>query len=97
MPQGTIALETDSYTVFPDQLHATAKSTALPGVLHLIIGPQGAWISIEGQGMQAMPPSMKQDRLNSMRRGPLAVAQHAGEMVVTSGEKSARSTFPVTA
>lgn len=87
-PQGPVAIENDAYTVYPDQMHAVAKSPALPGVLHLILGPEGAWISIEGQGSQAMPSSMKQDRLNNLHRAPLAIAQHAGDVVVTSGEKS---------
>ena len=88
-PQGRIAIETDSYTVFPDQMHAIAKSPALPGVIHLILGPQGAWLSVEGQGTQAMPASVKQDRLASIRRGPLAVAQHASDLIVSGGEKAA--------
>ena len=87
-PQGTVTFDTDSYTVLPDQIHATVKSAALPGVLHMIVGPQGAWLSMEGQGTQAMPPSMKQERLANIHRGVLAIAQHAGEMTVSMGAQS---------
>ena len=88
-PQGNLALETDSFTVFPDKMHTTVKSPALPGVMHIIMGPEGAWMSMEGQGQQAMPSSVKQERLNDIRRGPIPVAQHANEMTVSLADKTA--------
>lgn len=87
-PQGMVTIDNDSYTVFPDHFYSVAKSAALPGVLHIIVGPEGSWISIEGQGSQAMPPSMKQERINSIRRAPLAIAQRANELTVTMGDQS---------
>jgi hypothetical protein len=88
-PQGTVALDTDTYTVFPDQFHSIVRTAQLPAPMHVIVSNAGAWMSLEGQGTRDMPASMKQDRLSSIRRGPLAVAQHAGEFMITLGDKSA--------
>jgi hypothetical protein len=57
--------------------------------MHIIVSNAGAWMSIEGQGMQNMPSSMKQDRLNSIRRSPVVIAQHANDYTVAMGEKVA--------
>lgn len=86
--QGDVHIETDTYTVLPDQTHATVKAPTFPAPLEMIIGPGGAWMAMQGQGSQEMPASAKQDRLASIHRGPIYIAQHAANETVTLGEKS---------
>jgi zinc protease len=88
-PQGTLSLDTESYTVFPDQFHSIVRTAQLPAPMHVVVSSAGAWMSLEGQGTRDMPASMKQDRLSSIRRGPLAVAQHANDYTISMGEKVA--------
>jgi hypothetical protein len=88
-PQGTISLDTDTYTVFPDQFHSIVRTAQLPAPMHIIVSSAGAWMSLEGQGTRDMPSSVKQDRLSSIRRGPLAVAQHAKDFTISMDEKVA--------
>jgi zinc protease len=88
-PQGTIALDTDTYTEFPDQFHSIVRTAQLAAPMHVIVSSAGAWMSMEGQGTRDMPASMKQDRLSSIRRGPLAIAQHLSDLTIAMGEKAA--------
>lgn len=86
--QGNLQLETDTYTVYPNETHATVKAPQLPAPMEMIIGPDGAWMSMQGQGSREMPDSAKQDRLASIHRGPIFVAQHVNDEIVTLGEKT---------
>jgi zinc protease len=87
--QGQMQLETDTYTALPDETHATIKAPQFPAPIEMIIGKDGAWMAMQGQGSRDMPASAKQDRLASIHRSPIAIAQHAADESITMGEKTA--------
>jgi zinc protease len=84
-----IPIEVDSYTVLPDQFYSTVQTPQLPAPMHMVVASSGAWMTLEGQGSRDMPASMKQDRLSSIHRGLIPVAQHAAELTVAMGAKAA--------
>ena len=88
-PQGTVTLETDTYSVLPDEVHSSVKAPQLPAPMQMVVTPAGAWMSMEGQGTREMPESVKRDRLASLKHRLLVVAQHAADETVTLGAKTA--------
>ena len=90
-PQGPMTLESDTYTVPPEQSVSIVRTQRLPAPMHLILTPAGAWMSVEGMGSQAMPASMKQDRVAAIHRDPIYLLQHLGDagVTVSMGDKAA--------
>ena len=88
-PQGAVTLQTDGYSVLPDQTSTTVKAAQLPAPMHIVVSPAGAWMSLEGQGTQEMPPSTRQQRITSMKHRLISVAQNATQETVTMGPKTA--------
>ena len=88
-PQGPMTLQTEGYSVLPDETSTTVKAPQLPAPMHIVISPNGAWMSLEGRGTQEMPASARQERLASMKHRLITVAQHANDETVTMGAKTA--------
>ncbi|MGH9522381.1 MAG: hypothetical protein ACRD3E_07600, partial [Terriglobales bacterium] len=87
-PQGPMTLETDGYSVLPDETSTTVKAAQLPAPMHVVISPEGAWMSMEGQGSREMPASVRQQRIASIKHRLISVAQNANQETVTMGAKT---------
>jgi zinc protease len=78
-PQGSITFNNDLTVQFPDKLRAAVIAEQLPGEMLIVVSPTSAFMSMTGAGTRDMPSSMKQDRLNTLKRDWIAIAQHAAD------------------
>ena len=78
-PQGPMNLTNDTTIQFPDKLRAAVTSEQLPGQMLIVVTPSTAFMSMPGAGTRDMPSSLKQSRLNSLKRDWLPLAQHAAD------------------
>jgi zinc protease len=78
-PQGSITFNNDLTVQFPDRLRAAVIAEQLPGEMLIVVSPTSAFMSMTGAGTRDMPSSMKQDRLNTLKRDWIAIAQHAAD------------------
>ena len=79
MPQGEMTFDTDVTTLVPDKTRVLVQSAQMPDAMTIVVSPSAAFMNVPGAGTQEMPASLKQDRLNSMKRDWLHVAQHLGD------------------
>ena len=78
-PQGSITFDNDLTIQFPDRLRAAVTPAQLPGEMLIVVSPSSAFMTMPGSGTHEMPASMKQDRLNILRRDWMAIAQHVDD------------------
>ena len=78
-PQGSMTLTNDITIQFPDKLRAAVTAEQLPGQMLVVVSPTSAFMSMPGAGTRDMPSSLKQNRLNSLKRDWLPLAQHAAD------------------
>ena len=78
-PQGSITFNNDLTVQFPDKLRAVVIAGSLPGEMLIVVSPTSAFMSMTGAGTREMPSPMKQDRLNTLKRDWIAIAQHAAD------------------
>jgi zinc protease len=78
-PQGSITFNNDLTIQFPDKLRAAVVTESLPGEMLIVVSPTSAFMSMTGAGTRDMPSPMKQDRLNTLKRDWIAIAQHAAD------------------
>jgi zinc protease len=78
-PQGPITFNNDMITQFPDKLRAAVRAEQLPGEMLIVVTPSTAFMSMPGAGARDMAASMKQERLNSLKREWIALAQHVND------------------
>lgn len=78
-PQGSMTLTNDITVQLPDKLRAAVSAEQLPGQMLVVVTPSTAFMSMPGAGTRDMPASLKQDRLNSLKRDWLTLAQHAAD------------------
>jgi zinc protease len=75
----TISFNVDTTIVFPDRIRAVAHAEQMPGEMVVVASPQTAFMTMGDAGTREMPQSMKQDRLNNIRRDYLLIAQHLND------------------
>jgi hypothetical protein len=80
-PQGELTLDTESIAVPPDQLQ-TVLHTPM-GEMTMVISPKSAFMAASGQGVNDLPPAMRDGALKDLKREPLFVAQHADDSAYT--------------
>jgi zinc protease len=78
-PQGSITFNNDLTIQFPDQLRAAVTAEQIPGEMLIVVSPTSAFMSMPGAGTRDMPSSMKQDRLNTLKRDWIAIAQRTAD------------------
>ncbi len=78
-PQGSITFDNDLTIQFPDRLRAAVTAAQLPGEMLIVVSPSSAFMSMPGGGTHEMPASMKQDRMNLLKRDWMAIAQHVAD------------------
>lgn len=75
-PQGEVTVETDNFVQYPD--HVYSLLTTPMGKVTIAASPAAAYMA-RGDESGEMPPPLKEDALNSLKRDVLAVAQHADD------------------
>ena len=75
-PQGEVTVETDNFVQYPD--HVYSLLTTPMGKVTIAASPAIAYMA-RGDESGEMPPPLKEDALNSLKRDVLAVAQHADD------------------
>ena len=78
-PQGSITFNNDMTVQFPDRLRAAVTAAQLPGEMLIVVSPSSAFMSMPGGGSREMSASMKQDRLNTLKRDWIVIAQHVSD------------------
>jgi zinc protease len=78
-PQGSITFNNDLTVQFPDKLRAAVTAGQIPGEMVIVVSPTSAFMSMPGAGTRDMPSSMKQDRLNALKRDWIAIAQRTAD------------------
>ncbi|MGZ4817837.1 MAG: M16 family metallopeptidase [Terriglobales bacterium] len=78
-PQGAITFNNDLTIEFPDKLRAAVTAEQMPGEMVIVVSPSSSFMTMPGAGTHDMPSSLKEDRLNNLKREWLAIAQHAGD------------------
>ena len=78
-PQGSITFNNDLTVQFPDKLRAAVTAEQIPGEMLIVVSPTSAFMSMPGAGTRDMPSSMKQDRLNTLKRDWIAIAQRTAD------------------
>ena len=78
-PQGSITFNDDVTVQFPDRLRAAVTAEQIPGEMLVVVSPTSAFMSMPGAGTRDMPSSMNQDRLNTLKRDWIAIAQRIAD------------------
>jgi zinc protease len=78
-PQGSINFNNDTITQFPDKMRAAVRAGEVPGEMVIVVTPTTAFMSMPGAGVRDMPASMKEERLNGLKRDWIALAQHVND------------------
>lgn len=73
MPQGQISLETDTIIQYPD--HLASSINAMGTQIKMVITPKAAFQAVQGQ-VQDLPPSMREDAQQTVRRDIYNIAQN---------------------
>jgi len=77
-PQGEMPLEMDSTLVLPDRAHIVFHAQGQE--IHTVLTPAAAFQYAPGAGpVQDLPPSLRQDSINGLKRDPVNIAQHAND------------------
>ncbi|HEV2492723.1 MAG TPA: pitrilysin family protein [Terriglobia bacterium] len=79
-PRGEMSLEVEELDAFPDQLWQ--KMTSPMGEMSVAVSPTAAFVTTP-RGARDLPASQKEDVLQSVKREPLFVVQHAGDSKFT--------------
>lgn len=79
-PQGEMSLEVEEVDAFPDELWQ--KMTSPMGEMSLAVSPAAAFVKTP-RGTRDLPASQKEDALQSVKREPLFVVQHADDAKFT--------------
>jgi zinc protease len=75
-PQGEMSLEVEELDNFPDQLWQ--KMVSPMGEMSVAVSPAAAFVNTP-QGTRDLPASQKEDVLQSVKREPLFIVQHADD------------------
>ncbi|HEV2351177.1 MAG TPA: pitrilysin family protein [Terriglobia bacterium] len=75
-PQGEQSVDAEEINVFPNQ--SWQKMATPQGDMIEAVSPHAAFMSM-GQQSRTMPSSQQQDEMDSLRRDPIDVAQHADD------------------
>ncbi len=78
-PQGTITFDNDMIIHYPDKLRAAVSAGELPGEMLIVVSPEASFMAMPGAGVRDMPPSLKQERLETITRDWIFVAQHVND------------------
>ena len=78
-PQGSITFNNDLTVQFPDKIRAAVAAEQIPGEMLIVVSPTASFMSMPGAGTRDMPSSMKQDRLNTLKRDWIALAQRTAD------------------
>jgi len=73
-----VSFDLDMTVVYPDRVRAVAHAAQMPGEMVVVASPEVAFMTMGGS-TRDMPASMKQERLNNIRRDYVFLAQHAGD------------------
>lgn len=77
LTQGGSPVDLHVTIVFPDRMHVDVQSPM--GQMTLVVSPGASFRSMVGQGSQNLPPAMKTEYSQQIRRDIIYIAQHADD------------------
>jgi zinc protease len=67
--------------VFPDRMHVTIPTPQ--GTMTMVVSPEAGFMSVEGRGVQDLPPAQKADTVTQIHHDPVYLAQHVNDPAIT--------------
>jgi zinc protease len=67
--------------VFPDRIHVTIPTPQ--GTMTMVVSPEAGFMSVEGRGVQDLPPAQKADTVTQIHHDPIYLAQHVNDPAIT--------------